>query len=35
MLWNKEQYIPPAAEYFRDFVIRSGQIFDQFRQRHE
>jgi DNA-binding transcriptional LysR family regulator len=35
ILWNKEQYIPPAAEYFRDFVVRSGQIFDQFRQRHE
>lgn len=33
MVWNKEQYIPPAAEYFRDFVIRSGQIFNQFLER--
>ena len=28
--WNKEQYLPPAAEYFRDFVIRSGEVFTQF-----
>ena len=34
MLWNKEQYLPPAAEYFRDFIIRSGQIFNQFLERH-
>lgn len=34
MIWNKEQYIPPAAEYFRDFIIRSGQIFNQFMERH-
>lgn len=31
--WNKEQYIPPAAEYFRDFIIRSGPVFDQFQSR--
>ena len=34
MQWNKEQYIPPAAEYFRDFIIRSGLIFNQFLERH-
>lgn len=28
--WNKEQYLPPAAEYFRDFIIRSGEVFTQF-----
>lgn len=32
--WNKEQYIPPAAEYFRDFIIRSGLIFNHFLERH-
>lgn len=32
--WNKEQYIPPAAEYFRDFIVRSGLIFNHFLDRH-
>ena len=32
--WNKEQYLPPAAEYFRDFVIRSGEVFTQFIQKN-
>ena len=31
--WNKEQYLPPAAEYFRDFVVRSGDVFNQFIQK--
>ena len=30
LMWNKNRYIPPAAEYFRDFVMRSGKVFDQF-----
>ena len=34
LIWHKERYIPPAAEYFRDFIIRSGQVFDQFRARN-
>lgn len=33
LMWNKEQYISPAAEYFRDFVVRSGCIFDDFLKR--
>lgn len=33
LLWNKERYIPPAAEYFRDFIIRSGDVFTQFLER--
>ena len=33
MSWNKEQYLPPAAEYFRDFVVRSGDVFNQFIQK--
>ena len=28
--WNKERYMPPAAEYFRDYIIQRGQIFDDF-----
>ena len=32
--WNKERYISPAAEYFRDYVIRSGNVFDQYLERH-
>lgn len=33
LMWNKEQYLPPAAEYFRDFVVRSGDVFNQFLQK--
>jgi len=33
LMWNKEQYIPPAAEYFRDFVVRSGLVFNEFLER--
>lgn len=33
MMWNKEQYLPPAAEYFRDFIIRSGEVFTQFMEK--
>ena len=28
-----QQYLPPAAEYFRDFIIRSGEVFTQFIQK--
>ena len=31
--WNKERYIPPAAEYFRDYVVRSGDVFNQYLER--
>lgn len=34
LLWNKEQYLPPAAEYFRDFIIRSGEVFTQFMEKN-
>jgi DNA-binding transcriptional LysR family regulator len=33
LMWNRDQYLPPAAEYFRDFVIRSGEVFTQFLQK--
>jgi len=32
--WNKERYIPPAAEFFRDYVIRSADVFDQYLRFH-
>ena len=28
--WNRERYMPPAAAYFRDFIIDNGKIFDEF-----
>ncbi|MEA4933234.1 MAG: LysR family transcriptional regulator [Lawsonibacter sp.] len=34
LMWRKDRYIPPAAEYFRDFIIRSGKVFDQFLARN-
>ena len=34
LFWNKERYMPPAAEYFRDFIVRSGEVFDQFMERN-
>lgn len=33
LMWNREQYLPPAAEYFRDFIIRSGEVFTQFLEK--
>ena len=35
LMWNKEQYLPPAAEYFRDFIIRSGEVFTQFLEKDQ
>lgn len=32
--WNEERYIPPAARYFRDYIVRSGEVFDQYLERH-
>lgn len=32
--WNKEAYMPPAAEYFRDFIIDQGAVFDEFLHRN-
>ena len=35
--WNKERYMPPAAAYLRDFIVRRGLIFNEFmeRKKHE
>ena len=27
--WNKEEYMPPAAAYFRDFIVNHGPVFDE------
>lgn len=32
--WNTERYIPPAAKYFRDYIIRSGEVFEQYLDNH-
>lgn len=34
LMWQKDRYMPPAAEFFRDFIVRSGNVFDQFRDRN-
>ncbi len=35
--WNKDRYMPPAAVYLRDFIVRQGLIFNEFmeRKKHE
>ena len=32
MIWSRENYFPPAAEQFRDFVISHKLTLDHFRQ---
>ena len=34
LMWNKEAYLPPAAAYFRDFIINRGPVFDEYRRRN-
>ncbi len=34
LMWNKENYISPAAASFRDFVIKGGRVFDEYRLRN-
>lgn len=33
--WNKDKFLPPAAVYFRDYVIRSEEVFTQYFQRND
>ncbi|MCR4629223.1 MAG: LysR family transcriptional regulator [Clostridium sp.] len=33
--WNKVRYMPPAAAYLRDFILKKGMIFDQFFERRD
>ena len=33
LMWNKEEYLPPAAQRFRDFVVKSGLVFNEYRAR--
>jgi DNA-binding transcriptional LysR family regulator len=33
--WNKDRYMPPASEYFKNYVIRSEDVFDQYRARNK
>ena len=32
--WDQGRYIPPAAKYFRDYIVRSGDVFDQYMKSH-
>jgi DNA-binding transcriptional LysR family regulator len=32
--WNRNRYMSPAAKYFRDYIVRSGDVFDQYRKQH-
>lgn len=32
--WNTKRYIPPAAKYFRDYIIRSEDVFEQYLKHH-
>lgn len=34
LMWNKENSLPPVAAYFRDFVVKNGKVFDEFRKRN-
>jgi len=34
LLWNKESYLPPSAVQFRDFIIKQGVVFDEYRVRN-
>lgn len=34
MMWNQSNYMSPAVEYFRDFVIKRGEVFDDFCRRN-
>lgn len=31
--WNQERYTAPAVEYFKNYVIRSGDVLNQYFQR--
>lgn len=33
LMWRRDRYIPPAAEYFRDYIVRCGAVFDNFLSR--
>lgn len=33
LMWNKDEYMSPAAKCFRNFVIQNGLIFDDYRNR--
>ena len=34
LLWNKETYTSPAVAQFRDFIVKNGLVFDEYRQRN-
>lgn len=34
LLWRKKAYLPPAAVQFRDYIVKNGLVFDEYRQRN-
>lgn len=34
LMWNRESLISPAAVYFRDYVVKQGAVFDEYRLRN-
>lgn len=34
LMWNKDGFLPPAAAYFRDYVVKQGAVFDEYRLRN-
>lgn len=32
--WKKDRYLPPAAEYFKNYIVRSENVFDQYLKIH-
>lgn len=34
LMWNKAEYLPPAAGRFREFIVKRGLVFDEYRMRN-
>ena len=34
VLWNKNNYLSPAVQCFRDFIIKNGAVFDEYCYRN-
>jgi len=34
LLWNNEEYLPSAAEHFRNFIIKKGFVFNEYISRN-
>ena len=34
LMWNKKAYLPPAAVCFRDYIVNSGLVFNEYLERN-